>query len=346
MAKLRHLALETLLFGTIIVLLIVWHVGLSEILSVIMKASIVFLLLYLITSFLIALMHTWKWQLVLHSQNYHVPYVKLFMYRLVGYSVGYLTPTTHAGSEPIRAFLLRREGIPKNEAFSNVIIEKSIELLANVIFFFLGALLVLNSVTVQKSAKITILVLSLLFMLVTGALIAGILNKNSMFVGIFKFFRLNKIRQLHGIEKTLAGVEEQVEKFYREKKDYFIGVVLIMVVLWALMFVEYRYALLILGHEATLVEIFLILTGVGLAYAVPVPAAMGALELGQLSAAKVLQMSAVTGIALAFLVRARDLLWTFFGLIFLLLYHFDFIKLAKETHRIDKEMERGRLPGR
>jgi len=343
MVRLRHWAAETVIIGLIIVTAIMSQLGFGKVTQVIHNINGVFLTCFLATSLLLALVLTWKWQLVLHSQGMHVPFGRLFAYRLVGYSVGYLTPTMHAGSEPIRGFLLKREGIPTDKAFANVIIDKSVELITNVVFFFIGALLIANSVLVNKQMKIFTLTISLLLMLLMGGFVAGILNKNSMFVGIFRFFRLNKIKRLRSIEKNLRDVEKNIETFYRKKKEYFLILIGVMILLWVLMYFEYRFVLLALGQEAHIVQIFLILTGVGLAYSIPIPAALGTLELGQLSAAKVLQLSSFMGIALAFLIRARDLIWTALGLGFMGFYHFSFRRLARQTHAIDKEFERGKL---
>jgi glycosyltransferase 2 family protein len=343
MLKMRYIALSALLLGILAVGLILYHVGLSEILALLRGASITFIACYLITSILIAVMLTLKWGLVLHSQGYHVPHHRLFAYRLVGYSVSYLTPTAHVGGEPIRAYLLKRENVPTDTAFSTVLIDKSIDLMVNVAFFFIGALIVISTVNIENNMKVVLVSIALALIILVSMFVGGVLGKQSMFVAIFRFFRLHKIRRLQPIEKNLAQIEKRLEHFYRTKKDYFMVMVGFIIILWTLMFLEYRFALLIFGHMATPIQVFLILTGVGLAYAVPIPAAMGSLELGQISAAKVLDLSSATGVALAFLVRTRDLIWTLLGLIFLSFYQFNFWRLTKQSGDIDKEFEKGNL---
>jgi uncharacterized protein (TIRG00374 family) len=346
MARLRYIAAGMLLVGSIIVGLMVYSIGAGEIASVIAKASLVFLGAYILASVGIAAIATYKWQLILRSQRIRIPYNRLFMYRMIGYSVSYLTPTAHVGSEPIRAYLLKREGIHTNKAFSTVIIDKSLELIADVLFFFFGALLIINSVAVNSRMKLIVLIISLILILLMGMFVGGVLGKRSMFIAIFRFLRLHRMRKLRPIQRNLGAIEKQIESFYRKEKRLFVIIMGLMVLLWGLMFLEYKFLLLMLGVDASLVQIFLILTGVGLAYAVPVPAAMGTLELGQLSAAKVLALGSATGIALAFIVRARDLVWTAIGLVFLTIYQFSFSRLAKETKRIDKEFEKGDIEER
>jgi glycosyltransferase 2 family protein len=341
--KIRYIAFWALLVGIVAVGIILHQVGFSEIMTLLRGASMTFIVCYLITSLLIAIMLTLKWGLVLHSQGHHVPHHRLFAYRLVGYSVSYLTPTAHVGGEPIRAYLLKRENIPVNTAFSTVVIDKSVDLMVNVAFFFVGALVVISSVNIANNMKIVLVSLALGLVLLAWMFFVGVFSKQSMFVAIFRFFRLHKIKRLQSIEKNLAQVEKQLEQFYKTKKDYFLVMICFIIILWTLMFLEYRFALLIFGHMATPIQVFLILTGVGLAYAVPIPAAMGSLELGQISAAKVLDLSSATGIALAFLVRTRDLIWTALGLIFLSIYQFNFLRLTKQSTDIDKEFERGNL---
>jgi len=343
MSKVRTLAAMGFLIGLVGVVIITYNVGFSDIIDSIIGASPVFIACYLVTSILIAAVLTFKWKLILHTYDADIPFHRLFSYRLVGYSVSYLTPTAHVGGEPIRAFLLKREGVHINTAFSSVIIDKSIEVMTDVLFFFFGALLLLNSVGVSESMKILILSISLLLILLMGMFVGGVLGKRSMFVAVFRFLRLNKIRRLRNIERNLAQIEKQIERFYRDERKYFLAIIALMIVLWSLMFLEYRFALLIFGHIASPLQVFLILTGVGLAYTIPIPAALGVLELGQLSAAKVLNLSAATSIALAFLVRTRDLIWTGIGMVLIGVYQFDYQKLSQQSKDIDKDFEKGDL---
>ncbi|MDD9954145.1 MAG: lysylphosphatidylglycerol synthase transmembrane domain-containing protein [Candidatus Woesearchaeota archaeon] len=338
---LRHWAYSIILLGLAAMIYITWKVGFWDIVDALTNANPVFLFFFLLTSVLIAIMLTYKWQLILHAQGHHIPYRRLFAYRMVGYSVSYLTPTTHVGSEPIRAYLLNRDGIPLNDSLSNVIIDKSIELVTHIAFFFIGAMVIANSILVEKTTKYIVLSLSFAMMLLMGLFIAGILSEKQMFVAAFRFFRLHKIKKIAHIEENLQEIEEQIEYFYRHKRMYFRSIIVIILVLWVLMFFEYRFALLMLGHEATVVQIFLILTGVGIAYSIPIPAAMGVLELGQISAAKVLQLSTATGVALAFIIRARDLIWSVLGFVYILYYKFNFRHLAKETKEIRRQLKKG-----
>jgi uncharacterized protein (TIRG00374 family) len=341
--RLRSIVIWSLLLGLVAVALIIINVGADAVVAQFARASLMFLGAYLLVSITIAVVLTLRWKLILHSQGLSVAFWKLFTYRLMGYSVSYLTPTAHVGGEWIRAFLLAREDIDTNTAVGSVIIDKSVELMVNVLFFFLGAVLIINNVLVEERFKLVTLVISLSLILLTGMLIGGILGPQSVFLNLFRTLRLHRIKRLQPIQQNLVDVEKIVEKFFRERPWHFIACIGIVALLWALMFVEYKIALLIFDHDASLLDIFLILTGVGIAYSIPIPAAVGALELGQLSTAKVANLADATGLALAFLVRARDLVWTVIGLIFLSAYELNFLKLSRKQRRIDAAFESGNL---
>lgn len=338
MSRLRNIALATLPLGIAAIILIIYHVGFREIIKLLSNASVVFIICFLAVSLLIAMVLTFKWKLILHAKGIEVPYWRLFSYRLVGYSVSYLTPTAHVGGEPIRAYLLKREGVGINTGFSSVIIDRTVEVTTDVTFFFIGALVVISSVAVANSVKIILLSVSLSLILLLVLFIGGILLRKNVFLRIFRTLQLHRFKRLRPVENNLLQIEREVEQFYRTKRNYFLAILGIMVVLWSLMFLEYRFALLIFGHIATPMQIFLILTGVGIAYSLPVPAALGALELSSLSAVKVLGLEGAIAIALSFLIRARDVAWTILGLIFLSFYEMNFEKLKAEHIRLEESV--------
>jgi len=65
------------------------------------------------------------------------------------------------------------------------------------------------------------------------------------------------------------------------------------------------------------VIIFSVIAIMGFAYVVPIPAALGALELGQASLFGAIGIGASVGFVAGILIRARDLVWTFLGLAYL-----------------------------
>jgi hypothetical protein len=86
------------------------------------------------------------------------------------------------------------------------------------------------------------------------------------------------------------------------------------------MIVEYGAAMTLLGFTPDLISIFAVLAGVGISYSLPIPMALGVLEVSQVSALSFLNLNTVVGLSLSILVRIKDLIRSGIGVISLLYY--------------------------
>ena len=106
------------------------------------------------------------------------------------------------------------------------------------------------------------------------------------------------------------------------------------------MFFEYKFATMLLGLDIGAVEIFFIVTFIGLAILFPIPMAVGVLEAGQVSAFALIRLNASAGVALAFLVRMKDIIWALIGLVLLATYGFHVGKVVRKKYG-DKNLDIG-----
>ncbi len=323
--------------GLVLSIAVVWNVGLGETLSHFRQASWPLILGYVVVSILLAVGVTYKWAIALDAYGVRLPFYTLFVYRLIGFAVSYVTPGAHVGGEPIRAILVSRQGIPYKVSFSAVIVDKLLELMFNFAMFFLGALIILNVTEFPLVARASIFVLSLALVVLATVLTVKILKQQKILVPILRFFRVHRRKGWKRLEKSVNEVELLIEHFYQNKRRHFIDSVIVNAILWVLMFAEYKFALRILGYDASLFGIFLLLTGVGIAYSIPIPAALGVLELGQVSAGALLGLRASIGVALAFLIRIRDIIWTIIGLVLLGLFHLNIFRLYERSRTAAKK---------
>ncbi|MBR9693297.1 flippase-like domain-containing protein [Candidatus Woesearchaeota archaeon] len=327
----------SVLGGLALSIILVWGVGAEEILATFLHAKWYLILAYLTTSIAIAIAVTKKWAVALDAYGVRLPFGTLFIYRLIGFAVGYVTPTAHVGGEPVRAMLVGQDGIPYKISFSAVIVDKLIELMFNLSVFFLGALIIANSSSFPIVARVSIFIISLILIIAATLFTYQVFKKKKIFVPLLKFLRFNKRKNWAKIKKTANDMELLIEFFYAKRKKHFHKSILLNAILWCLMFAEYKVALLILGYDASLFGIFLFLTGVGIAYSIPIPAALGVLELGQISAGALLGLNAAIGVALAFLIRIRDLAWTIIGLVMLGFYHLNIFNLYDKSRAAAKK---------
>jgi len=324
---------SSITLGLFLTIAVVWGVGAKEVLDRFLHTHWYFILGYLCTSVLLAMGVTYKWRVVLDAYGVRLPFYTLFIYRLIGFAVGYVTPMAHVGGEPVRALLVHRQGIPAKVSFSAVIVDKLLELIFNIGVFFLGALIIVNSTTFPLVARATIFALSVVLVVAASIFTYNIFKRKKVFVPLLRRLGFTRLKQWPQLRESANEFELLIEHFYANKKRHFQQSILINAILWCLMFIEYKLALLILGYDASLFGIFLFVTGVGIAYSIPIPAALGVLEIGQVSAGALLGLKASIGVALAFLVRMRDLSWTFIGLFLLGLYHHNIFNLYEKSQQ-------------
>lgn len=327
----------SLLGGLIISIITIKGVGFDDIIHRFANASPAMILGYVLISIMIPILLTVKWHVALRAYGVSLPFYSLFIYRLIGFAVAYVTPMSHVGGEPVRALLVGRQGIPMKVSFSAVIVDKSLEMIFNAGLFFIGALIVLNSTIFPIAARTTIFVISVIAVAIVSIFMYHALLPRESIVPFLNKLGFSKLKNWKSTTKDIKEMELLVKHFYSKKKMAFALSILINFTLWIMMFLEYKYALLILGYDPSLFGVFLFLTGVGIAYSIPIPAALGVLELGQISASRLLGLKDVIGAALAFLIRVRDIFWTVIGLVLLGLFHYNFFKLYEKSQEAAKK---------
>ncbi len=117
-------------------------------------------------------------------------------------------------------------------------------------------------------------------------------------------------------QKVLRLVQEaeaQVSDFYRQRPRTLVLALLFAAVTWVAMVGEYWLAARFLGLPYTLWQAIAALTAARFAFLLPLPAGLGVLEASQAFAAAALGYDPAAGVALALLIRARDVVLALLG---------------------------------
>ncbi len=301
----------SLLLGIALFVFAVNMIGFDVILAQFQTMNPRFLLAYLGVSLGIVFTLVLKWKLILQALGYSINFIYLFFYKQMGYSIGYLVPSFYIGGETIRGLLLQRKGVPTTDALSSVLIDRTIELPLN----FMIACLMFFLVFIKLDLPLSI-------MIILGCVIAYlVVTLGSFYYGIFnKQHTISKhviLRLLYprfkNLKRNVLEIEDNLINFYNHRKRFFVIGILFSVVLWALMLLEYKVALLLVGYNASFLEVYLIVTVTGFALMFPVPAALGVMELSQIAVATLIGIPAHVAVALSILIRTRDSLWILTG---------------------------------
>jgi len=319
--KKTWLIIWSILLGVVLLTIVFINIPVKQAVSYFLAAKLEYVILFLLVSFFIQFFAGWRWWVILKSQGHPLNFWTISVaYKYAGYAVSFLTPGPRVGGEPLRAGLLTKHKIKFAKGLSSVVIDKSIEISLTGIFFIAGCVTILINFALPDEFKALIIILSAAIILGIVYFYQQMLKDETFFLKVCKFCKLNKIKNFKKWEKSIEEFENHIRTFYKRDKKEFFYACLLSTLSWGLMFLEYKFALLILGFDVSFHTIFFIFSFVGMAYLIPIPLALGSLEAGQISVFKIFNMDGAAGVALSMLIRGRDLLWTFVGLLILSYY--------------------------
>ena len=312
--------LGTLIVGIVLFILTIKYIGIQAIINQFKTIQPTHILFYLMISTTIVIVLIIKWKLILKALGFKIPFFNLFMYRQMGFSVGYIIPSFYIGGETVRAFFLKKHKVPLTDAISSVIIDRAVELPMN---FFLACImffLVVHTLNLPKLLLIISAIIMAILILIGLAFYYKMYQKEYFFTYIFEILKLDRIKKLLKFKKKIMETETNLIKFFNHRKKFFIISLLISCLLWFLMILEFKTALMIVGYNASLAQIYLVVTMTGFAMLFPIPASIGVLELSQIGISILVGIPPAVAVALSLLVRTRDFMWIVSGIIFYI-YH-------------------------
>ncbi|MFH1399332.1 MAG: lysylphosphatidylglycerol synthase transmembrane domain-containing protein [Candidatus Woesearchaeota archaeon] len=315
-----------LLIGILLFILAIKYIGLDAIVNQFKTIRPRDLFSYLLISISIVTVLVIKWKLILHAQGYDIPFHNLFMYRQMGYAVGYIIPSFYIGGETMRVFFLRKHKVPLTQAVSSVIIDRAVELPLNFLMACVMFFLVVHTLTLPKIVLLFFAAALVLILIIGTLFYYKIFQKEYFLTPLFDLLGLNKYPGLKQLRQKIREVETSLIRFFNKKIKFFMLSIAISAILWGLMILEFHTALSLVGFKATLAQIYLVVTMTGFAMLFPIPASIGILELSQIGIAILVGIPVQVAVALSILVRTRDFMWIFLGILFYLYHGTSYVK--------------------
>jgi len=324
-----------LVLGIIATYIIIKQYGFNNIISFYSHFNGWLLLAYILTIMTLFAVLTWRWDTILRSRGHKISFIKLYIYRMIGQGINFFTPGPRVGGEPTQAALLGKHNVEFTEGLGTIMIDKIVDTSTCGILFIVGAMLVSLKYAIPHNAEIYMILGGAVFVSIIALFYYQMLRDRHFFLNIFRFLRLDRTKN-----KTLKKLEAKIEElelimiqFYKHDKRTFILSIAISLLSWCVMFVEYKLATTLLGLNLGFLQLFFIITFIGIAILFPVPMAVGVLEAGQVSAFEILGVPGSAGVALAFLVRMKDFLWALIALCLLATFGFDVGKTIERKYR-------------
>jgi len=259
-----------------------------------------------------------RWWWLLRSLGFRIPYHAILRYRLAAFGVSYFTPGPQFGGEPLQVYYLRKHHqVPTTEVLTSLSLDKLLELLANFTFLAIGLLVVLAGGQLEFENNISLLALVILLAGLPWAYLWLLYLGKKTLTRLSHRISPNTAAntKLQTVLNTLRQTETLMAQYCQEHPLNLIGLMLISGLVWAALVFEYWLALSFLGARLDVVTTLVFILAARLAFLTPLPGGLGALELGQVFAAKSLGLDADIGAGIGLIIRARDILFGISGLL-------------------------------
>ncbi len=334
----RLSALLSTAFGIGLFIIVVWLVGLHDVIARFRSLDPRLFLLFLALSFLNRALGSYRWKVVLDSLGHTISFLNLVWYNFTGFCFGYVIPSAQMGGEPIRALLLKRHKVHFPEALSSVVIDDSLALSTGLILISAGFILLLLSYPLSLTFRFLLVIAAALLAAALGVYYSRILRGQAFFTPLLRAFGFTRTAVLNHLFQKVAQMEQHVIEFFRNKRQALLEVVLLSAVGTALTFIEFWLALMLVGYTPTLSETILATATQAVVYLFPVPGSMGVQEAGQATLGIIAGFTSSVGVALSLVIRARDIIWTCVGLTFLVCRGRSTAKELVQSYLKDRKM--------
>lgn len=332
--KLRNLI--SLIISILIFGFIIWYIGPQSFVDIYHQIKPIYLIPYTIFVFLSLSALTGKLQFILKRHKQKIPFFKVLKYTIAGFAVSYLTPTARVGGEPIKTYMMKKEcDVPLKIGGSSVIIDKFIELLGSIIIAIIGLSMLFLIPGITLKIELIIMAGISFFLLILGYVYILTIKKKGPFTKILTFLRFYRFKKFKKYQEPIKDIEKRMEEFFKNDKKSFLTGLLFYLFVALFGVLEFKFLLLALGLNASVLEIILFQMMLGLTNLLPVPAGLGFQEIGESGLFKLLNKGAGAGLFFSLAIRIRNLLIT--GIGFIIITHFGSNEISKKYLENEKK---------
>ncbi len=275
--------------------------------------------LTLVPYFCVYIVDTVGWRLCLPA-NLPLAFPTLFRIRWSGEAVNNVLPSASVGGEAVKVYLLRRRGVAVETGTSSVVVGRSAQTAAQLLFVVVAALVFLQLAGDQPGLRA-----GMLLVLVGGTVVlVGMLwiQYRGLFASLLAVTRVLRLRSafLEQRRAKLLELDRAITGFYRHHRPRFFASAGFYLGGWLLdtteiYLVAYLFGMPITWFQALAVEAF---TSVVKILSLWIPGALGVQESGILMLGRLAGLPDTLSVAYALLRRVREIVFALAG--WLLLY--------------------------
>jgi len=267
------------------------------------------LVVLILANAVVVTLMTARWWLIVRAEAPGVPFLPLLGARLSSFALSYLTPGPQVGGEPVQVAHLRTvHSLSLARAVTSVLLDKLLEFIGNFVLIAIGAAAVVRVGLAPATAGT-----SPGFWLAVGALLA----LPALYVLALRsrrrplraaLLRLAPSQARTNWFRVTAASEHLAATFMHRHTRALIAALTASLGAWLAMAVEYILMVRFLGIVLGLGQALVALAASLLAFLIPLPGGLGALEASQVGVLAAFEIPAAQALGLTLLLRARDLL--------------------------------------
>ena len=280
---------KTIIFLAISILILVvmlYFVGIDDVINALKIANLPLIGLAIATQIFTYFLYTIRWKVLNDIADLNASIFKLLPMVLVGLAVNNITPSGRGGGEPVRAYILAREGdYPMEETFAAVVADRALDTFPFVFlailtiigmtmyFDFSPALLLLMVVAVIAIVIILILVIYMSINPSFGKRVDG------WIIGIVRrFYKKNSEEFEEKIHGVIKGFQDTMNMVIHNKKVLYYALPLSFII-WIFEILRVYLVFLAFGADVNLVVIGEVFILASLAGMIPLlPGGLGAVD--------------------------------------------------------------------
>jgi uncharacterized protein (TIRG00374 family) len=308
----------SLIVGLVLFFGVIEYFGVDSLLDIYKKINLSYLLPYIFSTTIVFFINAWRFKYVIEAYGKKVDFWSQWRQGISWYGVSYITPVARLGGEPVKAYMLKKENkIDYRTGSSAIIIDRFIELTGSVLFGILGLVLIFFIPNIPAPAKIILGLVLLAGFLFLFFIYYFTIRQKGPFTYIFNILKFYKLKKLKKVGYVIKDVEKKMEKFFICHKKQFMMSLFFYFLYGIASFFEVKYLLLMLGVDASVIEIILVIVVWGATNFIPVPGALGFQEATQTGLFAIFMGSGEIGLAFALLTRIRALIFIVMGFSFI-----------------------------
>ncbi len=312
-------SLATFFIGILIFALVIKKIGLEQIADTVSMISPKHLLFLIFLNSLGVVVSIYRWKIILRALEFPVSWTKLTMAKLMGLAINYVTPGVFLGGEPFKALYLKTElDIPLRKSAVSIIIDEALFLGITFIIILIGLAFLLHQALLSQKIILTIFSVLTTFLLIFYLFFRRIIYKKTGEKGFFSFIihllNLHKIKIIANLSGKIVEVENSLSTFFKEHRNTLYFSIFLTIIESIMYLLTFWFTILFLGQKINLQSILSIVSIIYVNYLMPIPGALGSLELSQSYIFNLMGMKEGIGLGFTLITRVISIFFVVIGL--------------------------------